>query len=167
MTAVIGLDLSLTCSGVALTDGSTRSIRPHCGPDHPARRLNEIIGRLDGCLRHGHPTIAIIEGYNPGGHQGFTACRLGELGGAVRLRLFELGIAYFEVAPAQLKKYATGNGGASKDEMVAAAEAAGGRPANHDEADAWWLRHMGVAVVTRHADDEHRQALVANLDWRI
>jgi Holliday junction resolvasome RuvABC endonuclease subunit len=142
VTLALGLDVSLGRTGVALATGQTRSIKTH--DERGGHRLDLIMERLDPMLMHGPPVVAVIEGYSPGGIQGLTMARLGELGGCIRRRLYQLGIPYFEVAPKQLKKYATGSGGASKDDMIVAAETAGARPSNDDEADAWWLRQMAV-----------------------
>jgi hypothetical protein len=60
-----------------------------------------------------------------------------------------MGIPYALVAPAQVKQFATGNGGADKFAMVEAArqrfgDLAGWRPLSPDEADALWLAAMGA-----------------------
>lgn len=148
MTArVIGLDLSVKSSGIALPDGNLRTIAPKAGAKDPARRLYEITFRLSSWLEASRPTLAVIEAYFVGGYAA-TALRLGEVGGAVRTRLFEMNIPYVEIPPTQLKMYATGHGTASKDDMVAAAEAEGAEPHNDDEADAFWLRKLGVQALT-------------------
>lgn len=65
----------------------------------------------------------------------------------VRCALWRAGVAYYEVAPALVKSYATGNGAASKDAMVAAAQRHLGYGGDSDdEADALWLRALGRAV---------------------
>lgn len=141
--AVVGLDLSATSTGVTLPDGSSRTIRPRAGSKDRGRRLNEIVMRLDTYLRT-KPDVALLEGPNLGAIPGrLAAVVLGEVRGAVKGRLFELGIEFVEVAPKQLKLYATGSGNASKDEMVEAARGAGAVVANDDEADSWWLYAMG------------------------
>lgn len=146
---IIGLDVSTSSTGLAMPDGTCRTIKPRAGASEPARRLNEILHLLTPYLNLSRADLALIEGYSPGGPgRGFTTLRLGEVGGAVRLRLFELGIPYVEIAPSTLKKYATGFGGSSKHkvtktEMVEAAKNAGARVSNSDEADAWWLYAIG------------------------
>jgi crossover junction endodeoxyribonuclease RuvC len=152
--AVVGLDLSVAAIGIALPDGSTRTIRPHTPPSDPARRLHELLDRTSARLQAHRPVLAVIEDYALAGHQGATMARLAELGGVIRLRLFELGIPYVEIKPTSLKKWATGNGRASKTEMVAAAQAAGADIANDDEADAYLLR--AVALAHYHPDRDLR-----------
>jgi crossover junction endodeoxyribonuclease RuvC len=146
---IIGLDVSTASTGLAMPDGTTRTIKPRADSKHPARRLNEILSLLDPYLRLAKADLAVIEGYSQGGPGGaYVMLRLAEVGGAVRLRLFELGVPYVEVPPSTLKKYATGFGGSvkrkvTKDDMVAAARESGVPVANGDEADAWWLHAMG------------------------
>lgn len=142
----IGLDLSTTASGVARVWGETRTIKPKAGgAKDPARRLQEIVYRLDAWLRCDRPDVAVIEGYSMGGARGLAAFRLGELGGAVRVRLFELDIPFVEVPPTSLKHFATGNGRADKAAMVEAAKYRGAEVANDNEADAWHLRRVALA----------------------
>lgn len=143
---VIGLDLSVRSSGIALPDGNTRTIAPRTTSHDPARRLHEIVTRLDCHLKAYRPDLAVIEGYNLGAIPGkLSLVRLGELGGAVRVRLFELDIPFAEIPPSVVKQYATGSGAAKKPQMVAAAKACGINVSNDDEADAWWLHAMGRA----------------------
>jgi Holliday junction resolvasome RuvABC endonuclease subunit len=150
--AVLGLDLAVTRTGVACADGTLHAVTPKAGAKDRGRRLSQIICALDPLIARGRPGLAVIEGYNPGGIQGFTMAYIGELGGAVRLRLFQHAVPFVEVPPKSLKKWATGNGSASKDEMTQAAIAAGARLGTdqHDEADAFWLRRLGLAYARVH-----------------
>lgn len=139
---VVGLDSSTKSFGIALPNGETRTIAPRAGAGDNARRLNEIIYRLDGYLTLHRPDLVLIEEAIPPRFP-TAALRLGELRGAVILRLFERGTPYLEVNPGTLKLYATGHGKASKEQMVAAAEFCGADVANDDEADAFWLYALG------------------------
>lgn len=163
--AALGLDLSLSCTGIATIAGHTRSIKPKAGPKEPARRLNEIISTIDPLVRIGDPKIAVIEAYSFGGYQGRTMAKLAELGGAVKMRLFELDVPYVEIPPSSLKKWATGRGDASKEDMIVAAQERGGTPANDDEADAFLLRALGIeywrAAGVRTGPDETEQRILA------
>lgn len=145
---VVGLDLSLASTGVARVDGKTTTIKPNAGPLEPARRLFEIVTAVDYQLTGTGdpiPTLAVLEAHHYAAGRGATAGKLAELAGAVKLRLFELDVVTVTIPAATLKKWATGNGGASKDEMLIAAEERGGKPANDDEADAYLLRAIGQA----------------------
>jgi Holliday junction resolvasome RuvABC endonuclease subunit len=140
--AVVGLDLSLSSTGVTLPDGTSRTIRPRAGSDDNSRRLHEIVTRLDLYLKVAKPDVGVIESVFVSRNRK-VAMLLAGLAWCVRHRFFELDIPYVDVAPAVLKEYATGNGHASKDEMVEAARMAGAVVANDDEADSFWLHAMG------------------------
>lgn len=155
---VLGLDLSLARTGVACADGTLHSIVPKAGAKDPGRRLHEIITTLDPLIARGRPELAVIEGA-AGVQQAQTALVLGELRGAVKVRLFEHAVAYVVVPPTSLKKWATGNGGASKDDMVARARDFGARPRNDDEADAFHLRRMGIEFGSVAAEASDRALL--------
>lgn len=141
MTAqVIGLDLSLTGTGVALPDGSSLTITSrHRGVERLAE-LRDTVARLvlAGC------DLVAIEGYSMGtARQSSHAHGLGELGGVIRLQLHDLDIRYVDIPPASLKRYATGKGNANKNDMLLAAARRLGYDGNsNDEADALWLRAM-------------------------
>lgn len=112
--------------------------------------------------------LVVIEGYSFGsGRAGGTthAHALGELGGAVRLELWDRGIPYVDVPPASLKKYATGRGNANKEQvLVAAVRRLDYQGADPNEADALWLREMGCdAYQTRppRVPAAHQEALHA------
>lgn len=67
--------------------------------------------------------------------------------GVIALACERRDVPYARLAPATLKKFATGNGAANKDDMRAALEARldGWSPATHDEVDAMWLRYAGLS----------------------
>lgn len=144
---VVGLDLSTRSCGIARTDGrlvtvQPSTLKPKASTADLARRLDEI---ETGVAAQIHPAteLAVIEGYALHTHAG-TLARLGEAAGVVKLWLFRHAIPFVLVPPAALKQFATGKGNASKELMVAACVAAGGCPANDDEADAFWLRRYGL-----------------------
>jgi Holliday junction resolvasome RuvABC endonuclease subunit len=170
MTKIIGLDLSLTSTGVALPDGTTVTIRPrHVDPR--GRRLNDLAGQLTTLLGKWTPQVAILEGYAPSGRRFWVSFAYrAEWTGLALTLLQRYRVAVVEVGPGKLKKYATGRGDADKDQMVAAAHAAGGTPANDDEADAYLLRAFGRLVIDGHdlfgqPDDEARRLHLAGDLW--
>lgn len=144
---VFGLDLSITAAGLAPDDGFTETV------GGPARdgdaRLVTIRNRMRFWLRRKRYDLAVIEG------PGFSSTRIFSVAmvhGVVRAELVVAGIPFAEVAPNCLHKFATGNGVATKAEMIQAAEGAAGRKFGDDnQADAWWLRRMGLAALGDHA----------------
>lgn len=158
---VLGLDLSLTATGIALPHGAlTTYATPHRGMP----RLQAI---RDVITTHIHSLdLVAIEGYAFGRPN--QAAHLGELGGVIRLTLHEHGIPYADIPPASAKKYATGKGNATKPDMrMALFQRAGIDERDDNAVDAWWLRamaldHLGHPPVKMPAD--HRTAL-AKVTW--
>lgn len=140
---VFGLDLSITAAGFAPDDDTTETV------GGPARagdgRLLTIENRLRFWLRRRTYALAVIEG------PGFASTRIFSVAmvhGVVRKELIRAGIPYAEVAPATLHAFATGDGNATKQQMMQTAEGLAGRKFHDDnQADAWWLRRMGLAAL--------------------
>jgi crossover junction endodeoxyribonuclease RuvC len=64
---------------------------------------------------------------------------LGEIGGVVKVLLIESNIPYVVVPPSMLKKFATGNSSASKEDMVDTAKERGCMTTDDNQADAFFL----------------------------
>lgn len=139
---VLGLDISLRATGVFYRGAST-TISPKDGKEI-GRRLSEIMFKLRTFTNElAGVDVAVIEGYAFRGYQGATASRLAEVGGCVRLWLYERNVPYIEIAPLTLKKFATGSARADKTLMLAGARDAYPSIANDNEADAYWLATLG------------------------
>ena len=144
MIEATGIDLSYVSTGIAWADRCVDTF----GTD-PAQsdiaRAHRIA--LDVCARTCDADIAVIE---DGVHRSTYAFRAGILHGVVR-RLLEDTRPHMPVAlmPVKaLKKFATGNGNAGKPEMIVAArERLGYDGFQDDEADALWLRQVGLHVL--------------------
>lgn len=144
MTAplVIGLDLSLTCTGVAGA-GWADHIRPKNLTGH--ERLAFLVEEIGSFVRSAD--LAVIEGPSFGGgvkhrHEDLAGLRV-----MVRQWCWSHRIRYAVVPPSCRALYAAGRGNASKGEVRSAvAERYGieleGR-ARYDEADAYVLAAMG------------------------
>jgi len=141
---VIGLDLSLTSTGVASNAGWADRIRTRPALD-PFDRLRSIRSNVLDHVRHAD--LVVVEGpaFRGAGNETGHHQRAG-LWWLVLEAIDARSIPWAQVPPACLKRYATGKGNASKDEVLAAVirrfpavEVAG-----NDEADALVLAAMGA-----------------------
>lgn len=136
---VLGVDPSLTGTGVARPDGTVAVVRP--GKLRGVRRLAYLRDAL--ALELVGATVAVIEGYSYGS-KGRALFDIGEWGGVLRLLAFEMNVPYAIVPPSTVKKFATGNGNAPKELMLTeAVKRLAYQGHNLDEVDALWLRHAG------------------------
>lgn len=142
---VIGLDLSITATGIAVADGLVDTWKmPAAWGD---RRIYEIGHRLGVEVSMFPPDLVVIEDLPTHAHgAGIT----GMVHGAARARLIGCHIPYALVTPATLKSFATGRGNAGKPDMaVALYKRAGIELADDNQVDAAWLRFAGLAAYGR------------------
>jgi crossover junction endodeoxyribonuclease RuvC len=142
---LVGLDLSLAKTGFAALDGTTITVRPPARLEHYHRHayITETVLRLVGAL---NPDVVIVEGYAPHMPGAIATIRSAEVGGIVRTELTRRRVDFLDVAPSTLKRWATGNGNASKAAMIGRAVELGARLTNDkadDEADAYLLKLLG------------------------
>lgn len=142
---VIGLDLSLTSSAIALPEGDTLTFKPKTAGDD---RLTEIRDRIDDALfQHAGDKVdlAVVEDLPT---HAKSAGITGMVHGVVRALLIDHSIPYALVAPATLKAFATGKGSGDKTPMAIAALKRANREFENDkggdQCDAWWLRIAGL-----------------------
>lgn len=171
---VVGLDLSLTATGVATAHGTEVLSTKLKGCERLAWVRDEIMRRLGPSIDlNGSPltyvapdTLVVIEDYAYS--RANQAHQIGELHGVIRLALHEAGVPMALVAPTARAKYATGSGRAGKSEVLAAAIRRLGYEGHDDnEADALWLRtmaldHYGLSRITM--PTAHREGL-DKVDW--
>lgn len=137
---IIGLDLSLTSTGIA-TEKGTFTIKSKL---KGVQRLDEIWRLTQSCLLDFEEPYVVIEGY-AFQKQGSHCHAQGELGGVIRYELFQRKTPFVEVPPTVRSMFATGRGNAGKAEVVSNVTARSGLIfSTDDEADAWVLREMGM-----------------------
>ncbi|MFP3119531.1 Holliday junction endonuclease [Streptomyces albidoflavus] len=148
MTApqVVGLDLSLTASGIAYRDGSTTTVKTR--QKDGDRRLLHIAEAVRVAVGGPHvglgpvPDLVVMEDIP---QNSFAAKPISMVHGVVRAVLIEAGVPYALVTAATLKAYATGKGSGDKVPMAMAAYKRAGREfADDNQCDAWWLRTAGL-----------------------
>lgn len=155
---VIGLDLSITATGIACWDGTTDTITAaKWGGDW---RLVNIRKQVHHHVLTPRVDLVVIEDLPTHAHgAGIT----GMVHGAVRELLCDVGLPYVLVPPATLKKYATGRGNATKPDMrMALYQRAGIDLRDDNQVDALWLRYMGLDALgcpSVELPKSHREAL--------
>lgn len=143
---LMGIDLSLTSTGISI-GGETFAITPKT---KGIERLVEVSTRVVELATRYNPSAIILEGYSFGSK--FTrAHAIGELGGCVKVAVYQAGFQIVEVPPTCRAKFATGKGNASKVDVLLAIKRLTGKDfpgaSGDDECDAWVLEQMGLAVL--------------------
>lgn len=166
---VVGLDLSMTSSGVCtfsldyMTDGlkvTTSAIKSQPAPaaqrtaNTRARRLGEIVREIRRAIVNVRPEIGVVE--SPVPNRRMKSAMLLERGAIYWMTLELLdyyGIEIVEVAPRERALYATGDGSADKVSVAASMVAEHGREfATDDECDAFVLALIGARLLGKPLD---------------
>lgn len=138
---VVGLDLSVTSTGICHPNGTTRRVRPR--QKDGDERLRTIRGAV--MADAFGADLAVIEAAPPGLRG--NAEMIHAVQGVVRVALMDHGIPYVLVNVSTLKTFATGKGKVDKPEMAVSAYKRAGAEFPGDEGgdmcDAWWLRVIG------------------------
>jgi Holliday junction resolvasome RuvABC endonuclease subunit len=158
MPSYLGIDASLEGTGLCLVSAVGLVLRSEtvlpCGLRDMAR-LAMIKAATTTFVDGLDVAYTAIEGYAFGAvNQAFS---LGEVGGVLRLLVHELGIPRVDVPPVNLKKWATGRVEADKGEMIAAAIADGACPGDHNQADAYFLAQIALALSDDSPETRPRQ----------
>lgn len=164
MAIVVGLDLSLTSTGVSIDDETFVIASTNKG----MQRLADIRSQLMDLIST--DCLVCVEGYSFASRNSQSHAA-GELGGVIRLELWERQIPYVDIPPTTRAKFATGRGNAGKDEVVSSISAKtgivwGGKGAN-DRCDAWILQEMGLAHLgqPRYAWPAVNLSALDKIDW--
>lgn len=143
---VIGLDLSLSSSGIGCSLGWVERVQTKPGGGNLFQRLRLIESKVLHLV--GHPDLVAVEGLAHGSQTGQHLTRAG-MWHLVMNGVDQRGIRWIEVPPTSLKKYATGRGNAGKDEVLAAAirRFPDINVRGNDEADGLWLAAIGADLL--------------------
>lgn len=141
---IMGVDLSVTCTGIAFPAGETMAVM---GRGRGDERRFRLVEHVEIAVRACKADLVVIEGLG-GVYRGEAAREIPMLHGAVRLALRRIQVPFMTgVSPRTLKLFATGNGNASKTTLrVAAKRLLGASYDTDDECDADWLRVAGMTA---------------------
>jgi Holliday junction resolvasome RuvABC endonuclease subunit len=159
---VVGLDLSITSTGIAHADGSTAHW-PLAASQGDAR-LNTIVDRvIQATCAFGWPEAQLVVIEDLLTRVMGDGNKSAMVHGAVRFTLNDWPIPYLLVSPSTLKTYATGKGNATKPDLrMSLFQRTGVDLRNDDEVDATWLRFLGLHMLGHPVLDlpqTHRRAL--------
>lgn len=145
----VGIDPSLSGTGIAQADGLLMTIKTHAKPGRKNNRLQTIHKAAFDAAGGGHwagkPALVMVEDLPT---HAKSAGLTGQAQGVVRLALVDAGVSMMFLAPATLKKFATGKGNADKAAMIAAWNARNhARVTDDNQADAAWLRQYGRTLM--------------------
>jgi len=163
---IIGLDLSLTSTGYSINEKTGVIVSKNKGPARLSE-INKIVLQL--CLDN-DIELAVIESYSFASRNS-QAHSIGELGGCVRMTLWECNIPYIEVPPTCRAKFATGKGNAGKTEVISSISSKTGLVFSgagaDDECDAWVLEQMGLTYIGESTQSWTKEQLEAltKVDW--
>lgn len=153
---IAGIDQSLNSTGIAIIDAETglllhsETIALNKNKKTPrlfgAPRLIYIRNRVMELLKQHQVDFVVLEGYSFGS-RGASIFDLGEVGGALRVLVHDLGLPFEIVPPKTLKKYIAENGNADKETMLKSIEEKYKLSfASSDEADAFGLALMAKEI---------------------
>lgn len=148
MAIVMGLDLSLTGTGVMAVDDQWRIVERRLVTSSPKEentpRLTKIAISIMLSVGKIRPDLVVIEGPAFGISKTTSIFQLGELAGIVKRDLFTTNHPFIIVPPSQLKKFVTGKGNAKKDLMLLAVHKKYGEDFEDDNlCDAYVLARYG------------------------
>jgi Holliday junction resolvasome RuvABC endonuclease subunit len=163
---IMGLDLSLTSTGYSI-NGETGTIAVST---KNSERLYDIREDITNIIKSHNVDAVIIEGYAFSARNS-QSHKIGELGGVVRLALYEMNIPYVEIPPTCRAKFATGKGNSAKTEVISAVSARTGifwiGKGADDMCDAWLLEQMALTKLGRTQYDWPKSSTdaLATVDW--
>jgi crossover junction endodeoxyribonuclease RuvC len=172
---IVGLDLSLTSSGLAeWHDGtwehSTHGTKGKAGATLAQRsaRLDHTAGTIVAYTLGGGmvPDVVLVEAHSFAAQGGQQHDRSGLWWLVVR-DLVRAGLQVIEVAPTSLKKFATGKGNASKDQMLLTVSRR--HPdldfTTNDEADAIALVDLALVKFGYESGYDYQHDAIAKIAW--
>lgn len=163
---IVGLDLSLSSTGVADSSGTRTfgySVKKGSHWTAYAERLKKL-GVLIDRATQGADLIVIEAPAYGSANSGYT---MGTLHGIVQVLMFQRRRTVVYLGIQKLKQFACNHGAAPKDAVLAAAIRDGSPARGFDEADAWWLRRIALHAYSSdvQALPIYRQNVIGAVTW--
>lgn len=154
----VGIDPSTKTGFVALDESGNVQVAKEItgiGKHDPKR----MITLIDSLVRHVRANdFIVIENFGFATQQGVM---LGGFGWGIRMALMRYGLQYIEVAPGQLKKFATGNGRTKKEEMIEPIEKEWGFTHKSDNVlDAYVLAQIGRSIYKKQVKHNYQKEVI-------
>ena len=148
LTNIVGIDLSLTATGLC-----SRSPRGGYSTEEFSPKKKVLIARWVAIRKYirdflplSKKCFVFIEGYAFAARSR-SVTGLAEIGGIIRMDLYDHGIEYIEIAPTMLKKFVTGKGNVKKDLILKEVYRRWNMDLeSHNMADAYGLVKLGEAA---------------------
>ena len=123
MAIIIGLDLSLTATGLVIVANDPDKIIDQFLIESTAKeettpRIIKINDRITKIIVKHKPNLVVMEGPAFGVQKSSSIFTLGELAGLVKVTMYTMEQRFMVIPPAVLKKWVTGKGNAKKDLML-------------------------------------------------
>lgn len=163
---LLGLDISLTSTGYSINEKTGIISTKTKGPE----RLSIVSKNVLQLCVDEKIECVILEGYSFASRNS-QAHSIGELGGCIRMALWESNIPYIEVPPTSRAKFATGKGNAGKTEVISAISSKTGLVFSgagaDDECDAWVLEQMGLQKIglSNYLWTKEQLSALEKIDW--
>lgn len=156
--SVIGVDPSLSSTGLACHDGRLETIKTKTewGDKRLVHLSAGIYDEMDRISMDAPPALAILEDLPV---NAMSAGKTGQAQGVIRLALLDEIALVLSIAPATLKKFATGKGNANKAQMRERFQVDTGTDNKDDnQVDAYYLRQYGLAIMASvlEIEDDYR-----------
>lgn len=161
---VFGIDPSLTATGMVVDDDEDRTakvIKSKANRSLMERVESIALVVVEEVVCRPQPWLAVVESLPTRG--AFSLGKIGPVNHVIQYELWKIGCPIVLVSPTGLKMWATGNGDAKKPAMISVARAHGYPGKNADEADAWLLADIGIALSAGGSEDAWRQRQEAML----
>lgn len=166
MTFVIGIDQSVRHTGVCVLDASgslclLELIEPPKTLDG-SKHLVYIRDSLKQILSKFNVTVAVMEGYS------FNSMNkkfmLGEVGATIKLCIYDTTASLYDAAPTQLKKFVTGRGDASKEDVMTHLHSQYGVVITDDNlADAYGLAQIALQIHEKNSTKRYQLEVVKQI----